>query len=127
MSVGRICPQKGYDLAVPAIARLIGEGYPVRLYIIGEGQREYVQRLVEQIREARISDAVRFLGVGQNPYPLMRAADIYLAVPPVTPDEEARLASQSNRDGRLCSLRSRWRTADWDSSEKYPKKESMGG
>ena len=78
LSVGRICPQKGYDLAVPAIARRVREGYPVRLYIIGEGQREYVQRLEEQIREARISDAVRFLGVRQNPYPLMRAADIYL-------------------------------------------------
>ena len=78
LSVGRICPQKGYDLAIPAIARLIREGYPVRLYIIGEGQREYVQRLEEQVCEAGISDAVRFLGVRQNPYPLMRAADIYL-------------------------------------------------
>ena len=78
LTVGRICPQKGYDLAVPAVARLIREGYPIRWYIVGRGEEGYVRRLEAQIREKGISDEVRFLGVRQNPYSLMRAADLYV-------------------------------------------------
>ena len=78
LTVGRICPQKGYDLADPAVARLIREGYPIRWYIDGRGEEGYVRRLEAQIREKGISDEVRFLGVRQNPYSLMRAADLYV-------------------------------------------------
>lgn len=78
LTVGRICPQKGYDLAVPAVARLIREGYPIRWYIVGMGEDDYAQQLEKQIRERGISDEVRFLGVRQNPYSLMRAADLYV-------------------------------------------------
>lgn len=78
LTVGRICPQKGYDLAVPAVARLIREGYPIRWYIVGRGEDDYAQQMEKQIRERGISDEVRFLGVRQNPYSLMRAADLYV-------------------------------------------------
>ena len=40
LTVGRICEQKGYDLAVPAVVRLCTEGYPIRWYIIGRGSPE---------------------------------------------------------------------------------------
>lgn len=77
LTVGRICPQKGYDLAVPAMARLISEGYPIKWYIIGTGDENYTNALSEQIRAMKISAQVVFLGVQQNPYPFIRAADIY--------------------------------------------------
>ncbi len=80
VTVGRICPQKGQDIALGAILRLIREGYPIRWYLLGkaDGERDYCAALEKRIDDAGARDAVRFLGTRQNPYPLMRAADIYL-------------------------------------------------
>lgn len=77
LTVGRICPQKGYDLAVPAVARLISEGYPIRWYIIGQGDDAYAEKLQSQIAESGIRDSVIFMGMQKNPYKFMKAADIY--------------------------------------------------
>lgn len=77
LTVGRICPQKGYDLAMPAVARLISEGYPIRWYIIGQGDDAYAEKLQSQIAELGIRDSVIFMGMQKNPYKFMKAADIY--------------------------------------------------
>lgn len=77
LTVGRICPQKGYDLAVPAVARLISEGYPIRWYIIGQGDDAYAAALRSQITERGVCADIVFLGMQKNPYKFMRAADIY--------------------------------------------------
>lgn len=77
LTVGRICSQKGYDLAVPAVARLISAGYPIRWYIIGQGDDAYAEKLRAQIAELGIRDSVIFMGMQKNPYKFMKAADIY--------------------------------------------------
>ena len=77
LTVGRICPQKGYDLAVPAVARLISEGYPIRWYIIGQGDDAYAENLRAQIAESGLRESVVFMGMQKNPYKFMKAADIY--------------------------------------------------
>ena len=76
LTVGRICHQKGYDLALPAVARLVREGYPLRWYIIGEGEDENVLR--EAIAALGMEEHVILLGIRKNPYPYIKDADIYL-------------------------------------------------
>ncbi|MBE6664820.1 MAG: glycosyltransferase [Ruminococcaceae bacterium] len=78
LSIGRICEQKGYDLAVPAIARLISEGYPIKWYIIGKGSAEDEAMLAEKIRMCGAENAVSILGIRKNPYPYIKGADIYM-------------------------------------------------
>ncbi|MBQ3490035.1 MAG: glycosyltransferase [Clostridia bacterium] len=78
LSIGRICEQKGYDLAVPAIAKLYREGHSIRWYIIGKGSEEEEFALREQIRIYHAEDAVRILGIRKNPYPYIKNADIYM-------------------------------------------------
>ena len=78
LTVGRICAQKGYDLAVPAIARLRKEGYHIKWYIIGKGNAEEEAALAETISLCGAENAVCVLGVRGNPYPYIKAADIYM-------------------------------------------------
>jgi glycosyltransferase involved in cell wall biosynthesis len=76
LTVGRICPQKGYDLALPAVSRLVEEGYPLRWYIIGTGEDEDFMR--RRVSAMGLQERVCFLGVKKNPYPYMKNADFYL-------------------------------------------------
>ena len=78
LSIGRLCEQKGFDLAIPAVARLFREGENVRYYIIGEGSGEYKQKLLDTARENGAEDCVRFLPRTDNPYKYMARCDIYL-------------------------------------------------
>ena len=78
LTVGRICHQKGYDMAIPAIARLISEKHDIKWYIIGDGEAIDKENLHERIRKYGLQDRVSFLGIRQNPYPYMKACDIYL-------------------------------------------------
>ncbi len=78
LTVGRICHQKGQDLAVLAIARLVREGYPIRWYLMGDGTEEDKAALRRLIEEYGLEDRVICLGIRQNPYPYMKACDLYL-------------------------------------------------
>lgn len=78
VTVGRICPQKGYDLALPAMAKLKKEGYSFRWYIIGRGDGAYFDDFRAEIERLGLSNEVVLLGVQQNPYAFMARADIYM-------------------------------------------------
>lgn len=78
VTVGRICEQKGYDLAVPAIAKLCEEGYDIKWYILGKGSAEEETALIGKIREYHMEDCVSVLGIRKNPYPYMKEADLYM-------------------------------------------------
>ncbi len=78
LTVGRLCHQKGYDLAIPAIARLVSEGYPIKWYIIGDGDAADKEFLKEWIQKHHLEERISFLGIKQNPYPYMKKADIYI-------------------------------------------------
>ena len=78
LTVGRICHQKGYDMAIPAIARLVSEKHDIKWYIIGDGEAIDKENLHARIRQYGLQDRVSFLGIRQNPYPYMKACDIYL-------------------------------------------------
>lgn len=76
VSVGRLNPQKGFEIAVEACARLVEDGYPIRWYIIGEGMER--GRLEQLIAAKGLEQAVILTGAMENPYPYMKHCDIYV-------------------------------------------------
>ena len=78
LSVGRLHPQKAYDIAIPAMRRLLDDGYDLRWYVLGEGaERERLEKLID---ENDLRGRFVLLGAVNNPYPFMREADIYMHV-----------------------------------------------
>ena len=76
LSVGRYSPAKNYD-NVPDICRRIREaGCNVRWYIIGYGTEEDLIRT--RIAETGMEGFVVLLGKKTNPYPYIKACDIYV-------------------------------------------------
>ncbi len=78
VTVGRICPQKGNDLVLSALARLKKEGYSLRWYILGRGEGAYFDELRAKISEMGLAEDIVFLGIRENPYAYMARADIYM-------------------------------------------------
>ena len=86
LSVGRFCEAKNYD-NVPDICRLVNANanpnlnlnneakLTVRWFLIGWGGDEQLIR--QKIKEAGMEDNVIILGKRSNPYPYMKACDIY--------------------------------------------------
>jgi len=75
VSVGRICHAKNYD-NVPLVAQMLKErGLKFCWFIVGPGSHESIDRLIE---ETGTSDCIRFLGMKSNPYPYIKACDLYV-------------------------------------------------
>ncbi|MBD5179622.1 MAG: glycosyltransferase, partial [Bacteroidales bacterium] len=77
LSIGRFCSAKNYD-NVPDIARrMVDMGVrTLKWYIIGFGGDEVLIR--SKIREAGMEEHVILLGKKENPYPYIKACDIYV-------------------------------------------------
>jgi glycosyltransferase involved in cell wall biosynthesis len=76
LSIARLSHQKGLDIALPAIAALKKKEIRFKWYIIGIGPEK--ENLDAKIQELGIGDYVRFMGERSNPYPYLKACDIYL-------------------------------------------------
>lgn len=76
VSVGRLVPQKGYDLLIPIIARLRNEGIDVSLYILGEGEDR--QKLETLNQELETTDFVHLLGYQTNPHAIVSKMDAFV-------------------------------------------------
>lgn len=77
LSIGRYCHPKNYD-NVPDIARRILKSgiTDLRWYIIGFGPDEDL--IKQRIAEAGMEEHVILLGKKENPYPYIKACDIYI-------------------------------------------------
>ncbi|WNQ12688.1 glycosyltransferase [Paenibacillus aurantius] len=76
VTVARLSPEKGIDLAVKACSHLVSKGYPVQWYVLGEGgERGNLEKL---IREHGLEDTFHLLGNRENPYPFIKSADLYV-------------------------------------------------
>lgn len=75
LTIARLSHQKGLDLALLAAMLMKKRGYAFRWYIIGVGPEEADLKL--QAKELGLSETVVFLGERGNPYPFLRACDIY--------------------------------------------------
>lgn len=76
LSVGRFTYAKNFD-NVPELCKILRQkGLDVTWYIIGYGGRE--QEVFRKIAEAGMEDYVIVLGKKENPYPYIKACDIYV-------------------------------------------------
>lgn len=76
LSVGRFCTAKNYDNLPFICKHLVDSGIDLRWYIIGFGGDEELIR--RRIAEAGMEKYVIILGKRTNPYPYIKACDIYV-------------------------------------------------
>ena len=76
LSVGRFCDAKNFDNVPDICRRLMENGLDVKWYLIGYGGEEPLIR--QKIAEAGMQERVIILGKKDNPYPYMRACDLYV-------------------------------------------------
>ena len=77
LSVGRYCHAKNYDNVPDITKRLVEKGFVnLRWYLIGFGTDK--QLICKKIVEAGMENHVILLGKKENPYPYIKACDIYV-------------------------------------------------
>ena len=76
LSIGRFCKAKNFDSVPDICTRLIHFGLDVYWYIIGFGSDEQLIR--RRIAECGMENRVILLGKKENPYPYIKACDLYV-------------------------------------------------
>lgn len=76
VTVGRLAPQKGYNLALQACKIMKEKGIRFIWYALGEGSMR--DELEQYIKEHHLEDNFVLLGVKDNPYVYTGHADIYV-------------------------------------------------
>ncbi|QNG58477.1 glycosyltransferase [Bacillus sp. PAMC26568] len=77
LSVGRYSYVKGFDMAIKALKRLHDKGYTnIKWYVIGYGGSE--SELLQLIKENGLEKSFKLLGKKDNPYPYIKACDLYV-------------------------------------------------
>lgn len=78
LTIGRYSPQKNME-NIPEICRkLVDAGYDIYWYIIGYGSLEIESQVRENADKFGVADRVVLLGKRDNPYPYIKACDIYV-------------------------------------------------
>lgn len=78
IAIGRLCENKRFDILINAHYRLLKQGIENRVLILGEGKGR--QALEKQIRDLKLEKSVNLIGFKENPYPYLKAADIFVSV-----------------------------------------------
>jgi glycosyltransferase involved in cell wall biosynthesis len=76
VSVGRLSHAKGFDQAIRACRQLVDKGYDIAWYVVGYGSLE--TELQKLIKELKLENHFFLLGKKTNPYPYIKACDIYV-------------------------------------------------
>lgn len=76
LSIGRFGSAKNFDNVPDICRRILDIGLDIKWYLIGYGGDEALIR--QRIREAGMEDRVMILGKKDNPYPYIRACDLYV-------------------------------------------------
>ncbi|WP_164675145.1 glycosyltransferase [Anditalea andensis] len=76
VSVGRLEDQKCFDRLVRLGDRLRTDLYDFEIWIIGQGP--LLNALKQQVKDLSLEKYIKFLGFQTNPYPFIKAADIYI-------------------------------------------------
>lgn len=76
VTVGRVMGQKGYDFAVKVAARLKAQGVFFKWYCIGDGL--CMDEIKKLILQKDLVDEFIMLGQKDNPYPYIKAANLYV-------------------------------------------------
>ncbi|PGT15332.1 glycosyltransferase [Bacillus cereus] len=76
VTVGRLSYAKGIDFAMHALRKLLDEGYDIEWYVVGYGAQE--AELRKLLAELNLEKHFFLLGKKTNPYPYIKACDIYV-------------------------------------------------
>lgn len=76
VTVGRLSTEKGQDLAIKVLYRLIKNGYNVRWYCLGDGNSKKEYEIL--LNKLELKKDFLMLGSTPNPYPYIANADIYV-------------------------------------------------
>lgn len=76
LTIGRLSEVKGIDIAIGACKLLIEKGYDIRWYVLGDGPDK--KKLKNLCKRHGLENHFIFLGVTDNPYAVIKAADIYV-------------------------------------------------
>lgn len=76
LSIGRFCNQKNFDNIPDICRRILEAGLDIKWYLIGYGGDEALIR--QRIAEAGMENRVIILGKKENPYPYIKACDLYV-------------------------------------------------
>lgn len=76
LSIGRFSNQKNFDNVPDICRRILEAGLKIKWYLIGYGGDEPLIR--QRIAEAGMEDRVIILGKKENPYPYIKACDLYV-------------------------------------------------
>ena len=78
LTIGRFSPPKKME-EIPAICKkLVDEGINIKWFIIGYGSEEIEREVRENATREGVCDRVIILGKKENPYPYIKACDIYV-------------------------------------------------
>lgn len=76
VAIGRLTWQKGFDILIRSMKKIIERNQNVKLYIMGEGEDR--EQLEKQIEEYGLKKNIQLLGHVDNPYPMLKQADLYV-------------------------------------------------
>jgi len=75
-AVGRLAPQKGFDILLRAVHELHARGNRCRLIILGEGPER--SKLMQLVTDLSLQGYVEMPGFTANPYSIMRRSDVFV-------------------------------------------------
>ncbi len=76
VSIGRLCYEKGFDIAIDAAKILKENNINYQWYIIGDGVLK--NELMKKIKSYGLSDNLALIGVTDNPYSYIKSSDIFV-------------------------------------------------
>lgn len=74
VSVGRVTPQKFFDIIPPAAQLLKARNIPFEWYVVGNGDK--YEELKQLTSDMQLDDCVHFIGARSNPMPWVKSADV---------------------------------------------------
>ena len=76
ISVGTVFPQKGFDRLLKVHKRLLDDGFPHKILIVGDGYDfENIKKLKSELQ---VDETATLLGFTNNPYPYFKKANFYV-------------------------------------------------
>lgn len=76
--VGRLVEGKRQEDAIRAIVELVQASVGIELYIVGDGNPQYLQYLQTIVTESKLEKHIMFVGYVENAFPFMQSADVVL-------------------------------------------------
>ena len=76
LTVGRLTPQKAFEVSIEAMKLLKDAGGRFRWYVLGEGDQR--SRLEQKIRVLGLTEDFILCGAVDNPYPYLAQTDLYV-------------------------------------------------